>query len=141
MKRGTLQLEDIACASTAELRGMWEAATGQQPPRVPVSVLRQLIGYQLQEAKSGRLKAITRRKLEQLARSLGKEHSTKAASVNVSPGTRLVREWNGRTILVEVLEDGFRFDNRNWKSLSQIARHVTGAHWSGPRFFGLSKRG
>jgi hypothetical protein len=53
-------------------------------------------------------------------------------------GTRLVREWNGRTITVEVSDSGFVHAGRSWRSLSEIARHVTGAHWSGPRFFGLT---
>jgi hypothetical protein len=62
-------------------------------------------------------------------------------SVVLSPGTRLIREWNGRTIAVEVREDGFFWEDRIWRSLSEIARTVTGAHWSGPRFFGLNRRG
>ena len=53
----------------------------------------------------------------------------------------LVRECNGQTITVEVLEEGFAYAGRTWNSLSEIARHVTGAHWSGPRFFGLTGNG
>jgi hypothetical protein len=53
------------------------------------------------------------------------------------PGTRLVREWNGRTHVVDVSEDGFVFDGKTYGSLSAIAKRITGAHWSGPRFFGL----
>jgi hypothetical protein len=53
------------------------------------------------------------------------------------PGTRLVREWNGRTHAVDVGEDGFVFDGKTYRSLSAIAKRITGAHWSGPRFFGL----
>jgi hypothetical protein len=53
------------------------------------------------------------------------------------PGTRLVREWNGRTHVVDVSEDGFVFDGKTYRSLSAIAKRITGAHWSGPRFFGL----
>lgn len=53
------------------------------------------------------------------------------------PGTRLVREWNGRTHAVDVSEDGFVFDGKTYRSLSAIAKRITGAHWSGPRFFGL----
>ncbi len=52
-------------------------------------------------------------------------------------GTRLVREWNGRTHVVDVSEDGFVFDGKTYRSLSAIAKRITGAHWSGPRFFGL----
>ena len=55
----------------------------------------------------------------------------------LSPGTRLVRDWNGRSHVVDVLEEGFAFEGRLHKSLTAIARQITGAHWSGPRFFGL----
>jgi hypothetical protein len=55
------------------------------------------------------------------------------------PGTRIVREWNGRLLCVSVTEGGFSFENRPYGSLSEIAREVTGAHWSGPRFFGLKR--
>ena len=59
----------------------------------------------------------------------------------LTPGARLIREWQGRTIAVLVTEQGFLWEERAYGSLSQIAREVTGAHWSGPRFFGLSGRG
>lgn len=52
-------------------------------------------------------------------------------------GTRLVREWNGRMHIVDVGENGFVFDGKTYRSLSAIAKRITGAHWSGPRFFGL----
>ena len=57
------------------------------------------------------------------------------------PGTRLVREWQGRQVDVLVTEDGFVWEERSYPSLSAIARAVTSAHWSGPRFFGLVRRG
>ncbi len=53
------------------------------------------------------------------------------------PGTRLVREWNGRTHVVDVSENGFVFDGKTYRSLSAVAKRITGAHWSGRRFFGL----
>jgi hypothetical protein len=62
-------------------------------------------------------------------------------SLVLTPGTRLIREWNGKTIAVEVREGGFVWADRTYRSLSEIARQVTGAHWSGPRFFGLTRRG
>ncbi len=62
------------------------------------------------------------------------------APKTVSVGTRLVREWNGATYEVEVLESGYRWRGAIWTSLSAIAREITGTKWSGPRFFGLAKR-
>jgi hypothetical protein len=61
-------------------------------------------------------------------------------SVPLTAGARLIREWNGQTIAVEVRPDGFWWQEKAWRSLSEIAREVTGAHWSGPRFFGLNRR-
>lgn len=62
-------------------------------------------------------------------------------TVKLSLGTRLIREWNGKTIAVEVQAHGYIWEDRTYRSLSLIAREVTGAHWSVPRFFGLNGRG
>ena len=59
---------------------------------------------------------------------------------SVSAGTHLVREWNGRTYQVEVLDNGYRFDGKTYPSLTTIAKRITGTHWSGPRFFGLTPK-
>jgi hypothetical protein len=62
---------------------------------------------------------------------------SKPSVLSIRAGTHLVREWNGRTYQVEALEKGFRLDGKTYRSLSAIAKKITGAHWSGPRFFGL----
>ena len=62
------------------------------------------------------------------------------AAQKIRTGTRLVREWNGRTHTVTVQEEGFTYAGRSYRSLTAIAREITGAHWSGPRFFGLARR-
>ena len=59
----------------------------------------------------------------------------------VRPGTRLVRAWHGRTYLVTATENGFTYEGETYGSLSAVAHHITGAHWSGPRFFGLRPAG
>ena len=59
---------------------------------------------------------------------------------SVSAGTHLVREWNGRTYQVEVIDNGYRFDGKTYPSLTTIAKRITGTHWSGPRFFGLTPK-
>lgn len=73
----------------------------------------------------------TERALKQLA--AGETPTTTA-----KPGSHLIREWNGRTYQVEVTSDGYVLDGKNYRSLSAIARHITDALWSGPRFFGLT---
>lgn len=77
----------------------------------------------------------------QLAAQLDKGGEISAVTApTLSPGTRLLREWKGRTIEVTIVENGYLFEERLYTSLSQIAEHVTGTHWSGPRFFGLKNR-
>ena len=75
-------------------------------------------------------------RLERIA--AGKERK---ASPTLQPGARLLREWNGTTHVVDVLPNGFHWNGTTHRSLSAIAREVTGAHWSGPRFFGLNDHG
>ena len=86
--------------------------------------------YETQARALGGLSRVTERRLKKA--SLGA-----AAPPRAKAGTRLVREWNGRTYQVEVVEGGYVMDGKSWRSLSAIARHITGAHWSGPRFFGV----
>lgn len=62
-------------------------------------------------------------------------------SLALKPGARLVREWRGRTHTVTVTDDGFEYDGTNYLSLTRIVKEITGAHWSGPRFFGLLAKG
>ena len=116
----------------------WEAAFGSPPPPyLSVAFLEKAVAYEAQCRIHGGLPAATRRALARIA-----EGEAVAASVPraVKAGAHLVREWNGRTYRVEVVEGGYRMDGRTWRSLSGLARHITGTAWSGPRFFGLSKR-
>jgi hypothetical protein len=80
------------------------------------------------------------RELERTALCAGAPTAPRAPT-KLAPGARLIREWRGRTVAVLTTEDGFSWEGRPYRSLSQIAREVTGAHWSGPRFFGLTGRG
>ncbi|NCP10960.1 MAG: DUF2924 domain-containing protein [Sphingomonadales bacterium] len=126
--------------SAAQLRERWEQMGEGTAPRVPPSLLRALLAQRLQERRHGVLPALVVRELRRLANA-GIDAAPPRPRIDLTPGTRLVREWNGKPISVDVLEDGFAYDNRTWRSLSEIARHVTGAHWSGPRFFGLTANG
>ena len=134
--------DDIAALAEippAQLRERWETMEGSPAPALAAPLLRRLLAQRLQERRHGRLPALVRRELLRI----GDGEPIPAAArprPQLTTGTRLVREWNGRTITVEVHDDGFRHAGRNWRSLSEIARHVTGAHWSGPRFFGLTPR-
>lgn len=126
--------------TSGELRKRWEQVGDGVAPRVPPSVLRRMLAQRLQERRHGSLPALVKRKLLRIL-SDANQDMVRPLRHQLVPGTRLVREWNGETISVDVIEDGFAYDNRTWRSLSEIARHVTGAHWSGPRFFGLTSNG
>jgi len=141
MTRLVKELAAVATMSLPELCEAWAETGARECPSLPIGLLRKMLAQHIQERRLGRLPAVVARELERIANG---EHSASAAPMRtpaLSPGTRLIREWNGRTIAVEVLEEGFRWDEKTWRSLSEIARAATGAHWSGPRFFGLNRRG
>ena len=99
------------------------------------------LAYRIQELTSGGLNKATQRLLANLGREMAAKGAISvAAQVNVRPGTRLIREWRGKTHAVLVLDDGFAFEGKTYPSLTRIAHLITGAHWSGPRFFGLNRK-
>ena len=99
------------------------------------------VAWKIQEQAHGGLGAATKRRLADLAKTMEKNGDVTRDRVTCfKPGARLVREWHGETHTVIVLEDGFQWKGRRWRSLSVIAREITGVHWSGPRFFGLKGR-
>ena len=101
-----------------------------------------MLAQRLQEKRRGGLPLLVVRELERVASVAGNAAPEPTRKlVTLTPGTRLIREWNGQTIAVEVTDAGFSWSDRSWRSLSEIAREVTGAHWSGPRFFGLKRNG
>ena len=99
----------------------------------------QAIAYRLQEQALGGLKPATRRLLERIAGHAAARRpvSTAPAKMRVSAGTVLIREWHGTKHQVTVLKDGFLYHTKHYRSLSPIARAITGSCWSGPLFFGL----
>lgn len=130
----------LVTMSPAQLREKWTAIERTSPPNLPPGLFRRFLAQRLQERRFGALPLLVARELGRIARGEPEASSPRRAA-SLTPGTRLVREWNGQTIAVEVREDGFAWKHRTWRSLSEIAREVTGAHWSGPRFFGTARRG
>ena len=109
----------------------WRDAFGRPPPKyLSPQFMKRVLIWDLQNKQLGALSAGTERRLKQVA-------SGKMPPAKARPGSHLVREWNGRTYQVEVVDGGYVMDGKSWRSLSAIARHITGAHWSGPRFFGV----
>ena len=121
-----------------ELRSEYKRLHYSEAPRLSRDLLVRAIAYRQQEIKHGGLNKSTRRKLQTIAKALkstGRVGPT--PSLSLKPGARLVREWGGRTHTVTVMDDGFEYAGASYSSLTKVAKQVTGAHWSGPRFFGL----
>lgn len=129
--------------SRDELRKDWRRLYRMQPPRLSRDLLVRAIAYRIQELRCGGLSKATSRKLAALVEGRRSDGETAPEGAQrIRAGARLVREWNGRTHTVTVEEEGFTYAGRDYRSLSAIAREITGARWSGPRFFGLApKRG
>lgn len=111
-----------------ELRAQWRRMIGPPPSVRSPDLLRRILAWRLQAEVFGGLDVETRRVLRA-------SHTTVRAALQ--PGTRITREWQGRTHMVEVRADGFWYEGERHHSLSVIARQITGARWNGPRFFGL----
>lgn len=118
----------------AELAARWTKAFGAPPASdVPPALMRKALAWEIQARAFG---GHAKRTLRALVAAAG----GKPASASPRAGTRLVREWNGVVHEVEALQDGWRWRGETWSSLSAIAKAITGAKWSGPRFFGLTGR-
>src|SRR6478609_1374386 len=123
--------------SLDQLRHQWRRLFRSEPPRISRDLLIRGVGYRLQEIQHGGLGKSTRRKLKTLAKMFRTEGRVAPdPSLSLKPGARLVREWHGRTHTVTVT-DGFEYAGTTYPSLTKIAKKITGAHWAGPRFFGL----
>jgi hypothetical protein len=147
MARLADQLAALATMSPAQLRSEWRRVCQTPPPaRLTTDLLRRGIAYRLQERVHGglpgsharELDRMVKRRLADVARARGA--GADRAEPRLRPGTRLVRAWQGRTYHVLVAEHGFVMDDREYPSLSRIAEAITGAHWSGPRFFGIDRK-
>ena len=124
--------------SLDELRCEWRRLYEKHSPKISRDLLVLGIGYRLQELEHGGLGKATLSKLATLAKTLRQTGRVgPAPSLTLKAGTRLVRQWHGRTHTITVTEDGFEYGGMLYPSLSKIAKAITGAHWSGPRFFGL----
>lgn len=128
------QVADLACLSSGALRDRWQAVTASPVPRISPAMLRLALAWELQARAGGGLARDTTRALDQLA-------AAKTRTSPVSPGMRLVRAWAGKVHVVMIGDDGvIRWDDRDWGSLSEVVRAITGTRWSGPAFFGLKRK-
>ena len=133
----------VAALDRKELVDLWTRAHGGPSPRgISRRLLQHAAAYHLQVKTSGGLSAASKRALHKVALTdqeavPARKYGSKPAPKKLAPGTQLIREWHGRNHSVHVTDQGFFYSAKTYPSLSAVARAITGARWSGPRFFGL----
>jgi hypothetical protein len=133
------EIGDLGGLGTDVLRQRWAAFYGMAPsPRISRELLIRAVAHRMQEDAHGGLGKSCRRQLARLAETLGAGGSIEMTqSRSFKPGTKLIREWKGRVHEVVIAGGTYIWAGQHYRSLSQIARAITGTRWSGPRFFGL----
>lgn len=139
----SLTVKGLADYNRNELIQAWAETFGSSPaPNTSQDMMRLIIGWELQ-AKSARSDVRTlKAEVKKLLKSRSASHTHVAIAkpkIDLSPGTRLSRNWQGRTYIVDVLDKGYAFDGKLFSSLTPIAKAITGSHRSGPQFFGVSR--
>lgn len=137
-RRALMTLDRLDELGPAELKEEWARCHGAPAPSVTPDLLRLGIAYRLQEKKQGGLSRESKRLLQQAIAVARQEDTSALPPRRLMPGTRLVRDWHGVGHTVVVLDEGFEYDGRTWRSLTAIAKAITGSHRNGPRFFGLT---
>lgn len=132
-----IRIDDLEVLDRVALVAAWSEVFGTRPPRgLGQTFLRRFLAFEIQARRTGGLPKAVLAALRK--REDGGATTRKSSSPGLKPGGRLLRDWNGVTHVVDVTETGFLWNGETWRSLSAIARAITGAHWSGPRFFGLT---
>ncbi len=136
------ELKALETRDDDDLKNRWHGLYGiKPPPKIHSSLLIAAVAHRMQENALGALKSSVRRHLMQAANNPAvPQPSPRYPSPRPRAGTVLVRDWGGVTHHAKVLEDGILFRSKRYKSLSEVARVITGSRWSGPLFFGLKIR-
>ena len=135
-----IEIVELVDRSTRDLRLVWlQVHRADPPPGLSRDLIIRALAHQLQERSRGGASPALRRRLQSLAGEFEKRGAFFDAGIVPKTGTTLLRQWRGRTHTVLVCEDGFEYDGQCYRSLTVIAERITGTHWSGPRFFGLTK--
>jgi Protein of unknown function (DUF2924) len=133
------RLSDLRERDRVALSDLWRQLFAASPPtKLRRDLMIPILAYRIQEKTFGSLKAVTRTRLRQLAAGFAKgQDPSQSSKPTLKPGTRLVREWRDEVHLVNVEANGYEYKGGRYKSLSQVARLITGTRWSGPLFFGI----
>jgi Protein of unknown function (DUF2924) len=136
------EIEGLRDGDLPVLRQRWQELFATAPsPRISRDVLIRGVAFRLQEEIHGKLGKACRRQLTKLATDLGSGRVLTRSQPNFKPGTKLIREWKGKVHEVVIAGDTYIWSGKHYRSLSEIARAITGTRWSGPRFFGLAAAG
>jgi hypothetical protein len=135
------QILALETLTTRELQAEWSKVYRTQPPiRLSRDLLLRGVAYRVQEHAYGGLSLRIKRRLRTLSEGLDRREGADATpTLKLKPGTKLVREWRRQVHTVGVLDNGFEYQGQTYRSLTSIARRITGSGWSGPRFFGIGK--
>jgi hypothetical protein len=130
------ELAGLMNLSRLQLQERWRKLYGSDPPpQISRQLLAQAVAYRLQVKALGGINFSTRRALEKITEE--RKFKAQEGDDGVKPGIVLVRVWHGETHQVSTLRDGVEYRGQRYRSLSEVARRITGTRWSGPRFFGL----
>lgn len=131
----------ISDVDAGALRESWKAVfRAPPPPNLSRSFMIRALAFRVQEKALGGLKPSALRILNRAAEAESSLEIQRAATRRVAPGTVLIRQWHGVTHRVTVLDHDVIYRELRYKSLTEVARLITGTHWSGPMFFGLRNR-
>ena len=126
----------LAGLNIDQMRTLWRGRFGPPPPLRSADFMRRCFAERVQIAAYGQDREVER-ELDRLVRAHARGASLKREPPKVTEGAVFIREYEGRTYRVEKRPDGYAWDGRMWRSLSEVAREITGVRWNGPRFFGL----
>jgi hypothetical protein len=132
-----IDVDQIEQMERGGLITLWQGLMDKPLPRhISIVFLRQVLAFEVQSKQTGGLPSGFIKRLNKQAGG----SKPKRSNTEPKPGGRLLREWNGITHVVDIADGHYVWKGENYRSLSAIARAITGAHWSGPRFFGLNKK-
>lgn len=134
------RLASLSVMSPAQLRALWRDVWRKTAPDIGPDLLRRGIAWKLQSRLHGELSVHIRREIDAALTRLRRGDPVASPRPSLRPGARLVRGWQGRTYQVVVLERGYEYDSRQYRSLTHVARAITGTHQSGLVFFGVRSR-
>jgi hypothetical protein len=137
-QRAYITLDRLADMPTDELKAEWARRHAAPAPNLSPDLLRLGIAFRLQEQRLGGVCRSTKLLLRQLATAPKEGERKGPPPRKLTVGTRLFRDWHGVGHTVTVLDNGFEYDGKHWRSLTAIAKTISGSHCSGPGFFGLT---